>query len=76
MSRNHSYFVCICVCPAAGAAEAAAPVREADVPHRAAETGRDEGSPAEGAARSAGIHSAAIRSHTHKSNTLLDMTHP
>lgn len=62
----------MCVHDAAGAAAAAAPVRETDFPHRAAETGRDEGSPAEGAAgaggaaRAARIHSAAVRSdHTH-----------
>lgn len=55
----------VCLYHVAGAAAAAAPVRATDVSHGAAETGRDEGSPAEGAA---GIHSAAFRSdyiHTH-----------
>lgn len=80
-SRHHKYIlsVCLFVRHAARAAAAAAPDRETDVPHGAAETGRDEGSPAKGAARAAGIHSAAFRSdheRTHQnSNTLQKMTH-
>lgn len=59
--RSCVYFV-----TAAGAAAAAATVWEADVPHWAAEAGRDESAPAEGAAGAARIHNAAFRSgHTH-----------
>lgn len=76
MFRNQpvSFILCVCVYHAAGAAAAAAPVRETDLPHGAAETGRDEGSPAEGAAGTAGIHSAAFRSdhaHTNQKSNIL-----
>lgn len=58
---SYLFFVILDKYPprAAGAAAAAASDGETDVPHGAAEAGRDEGSPAEGAA---GIHSAAHRS--------------
>lgn len=47
------------LCVVVGAAAAATVGREADISHGAAEAGRDEGSPAEGAA---GLHHAAFRS--------------
>lgn len=63
----HSRFKWYCcvrviVQRAAGAAEAAAPDRETHIPHGAAETGRDEGPPATGAAGPARIHNATLRS--------------
>ncbi|CAF95547.1 unnamed protein product, partial [Tetraodon nigroviridis] len=45
-----------------GAAAAAAPDRKTHIPHGAAETGRDEGPPAKGAAGPAGIHTPTLRS--------------
>lgn len=53
--------MCGAVRRAAGAAEAAAPDRKTHVPRGAAETGRDEGPPAKGAARPAGICDATLR---------------
>lgn len=50
------------LCVIVGAAAAATAGREADISHGAAEAGRDEGSPAEGAAGPAGLHHAAFRS--------------
>lgn len=44
------------------AAAATAADGKTDFPHRAAEAGGDEGSPAEGAAGAAGLHNAAFRS--------------
>lgn len=54
--------MCVIVHRAAGAAEAAAPYRKTHIPHGAAETGRDEGPPAKGAAGPARIYNAALRS--------------
>lgn len=54
--------MCVIVQRAAGAAEAAAPDRKTHFPRGAAETGRDEGPPAKGAAGPARIYNAALRS--------------
>lgn len=56
--------MCVCVVAhrAAGAAEAATPDRKTHIPHGAAETGRDEGPPAKGAAGPARIYNATLRS--------------
>ena len=56
MSIDHSP----CVRCAVGAAAAAAAVREADVPRRAAEARRAEGPPAEGDTGAARVHHAAL----------------
>lgn len=64
--------VCVVVHRAAGAAAAAAPDRKTHIPHGAAETGRDEGPPAKGAAGPAGVHTPTLRSdgtHTHQEYT-------
>lgn len=46
----------------ARAAATAAPDRKTHIPHGAAETGRDEGPPAKGAAGAARIYTTTIRS--------------
>lgn len=54
------------------AAAATAADGKTDFPHRAAEAGGDEGSPAEGAAGAAGLHNAAFRSgHGHRNLSIL-----
>lgn len=53
----------------ARAAATAAPDRKTHIPHGAAETGRDEGPPAKGAAGAAGIYTATVRSDNNTQHT-------
>lgn len=64
----------MCLHHVARAAATAAPDRKTHIPHGAAETGRDEGPPAKGAAGAARIYTTTVRSDNNTQDKMSEMS--
>lgn len=67
-------LITVCLHHVARAAATAAPDRKTHIPHGAAETGRDEGPPAKGAAGAARIYTTTVRSDNNTQDKMSDIS--